>query len=83
VPLAPVELTRRRSTGASSNIAIAKVAAARFRAAEAAGDGDRAYPAILRRSVGAAGTPHARAGRREQRRRRRPWWSPQAILDCS
>ena len=36
---------------------IAKVAAARFRAAEETGDGDRDYSAILRRSVGAAGAP--------------------------
>ena len=38
---------------------IAKVAAALFRAAEEAGDGDRDYSATLRRSVDAAGAPRA------------------------
>jgi 3-hydroxyisobutyrate dehydrogenase-like beta-hydroxyacid dehydrogenase len=38
---------------------ITKVAAARFRAAEEAGDGDRDYSAILRRSVSPAGAPRS------------------------
>jgi 3-hydroxyisobutyrate dehydrogenase-like beta-hydroxyacid dehydrogenase len=38
---------------------ITKVAAARFRAAEEAGDGDRDYAAILRRSVSPAGAPRS------------------------
>ncbi|MGH9290650.1 MAG: NAD(P)-dependent oxidoreductase [Acidimicrobiales bacterium] len=38
---------------------ITKLAAARFRAAEEAGDGDRDYSAILRRSVSPAGAPRS------------------------
>jgi 3-hydroxyisobutyrate dehydrogenase-like beta-hydroxyacid dehydrogenase len=38
---------------------ITKVAAARFRAAEEAGDGDRDYAAILRRSVSPSGAPRS------------------------